>query len=588
MSVTSSRAAGFLALLATNLLLSCSGQLGNSAVPDDQAERAFSGLNAATPITTLVHERGIATPDPSSPTPLLEQTRRELAKSDPTGASAGITYDLTDGNVLPHDWLVQSPTRWGHPANDLPFYPLACQDCAPDVLLPLCSSDADCADGGTCHAIWSSPLGERSAKRKVCFGHSDALLPAIHDLVANARRSVDIGVLQPVPGTRFLGALRDALDELARTGRPIEVVRLLIGQYPPEGSDAAGLLSSLTANLHDMPDARLTVSVAALRTCRALDPCDSFSWPHAKFIVVDGRAALVGGHNLWSEDYLVDAPVHDLSMRVAGPAATSVSRFADRLWLFVCTNHGKSPAVQWAGFPGDLSVPCPASLAPTERRHAKGIPILAVGRLAASVTTDFANQSELARDLVLGSARASIFISQQDFAFALGQAAPIYPESTIERLIDFIDQRHGHVFIVLSNLGATGNSGSTYSNGVSLAAFARHLREVARQRTGHPMEDQLCRNLHLAPLRFGPDAKWPHDRPIGNHAKLWMVDERVFYIGSDNFYPVNLQEFGYIVDDRKAAAELVESYWRPLWQWSSRAAVSGEGAASCIFAPSPR
>ena len=49
---------------------------------------------------------------------------------------------------------------------------------------------------------------------------------------------------------------------------------------------------------------------------------------------VDGREALVGGHNLWTEDYLLDDPVHDLSMQVRGPAAASASRFADRLWQY--------------------------------------------------------------------------------------------------------------------------------------------------------------------------------------------------------------------------------------------------------------
>jgi phosphatidylserine/phosphatidylglycerophosphate/cardiolipin synthase-like enzyme len=589
MSVTFARAAGLLALLTTTLilLLSCSGRLPNTAVSDDAAERAYSGLNAATPIAALIRERGIETPDDSSTVPLLDQVRRELAKSDPTGAYAGVTYQLTRGNTLPTGWLQQSPTRWGHRADDLPFYPLDCKGCEPDVLLPRCDSDTDCANGGTCQTIWPVPGAPQRATRKVCFGHSDHLLPTIHDLVASARRRVDIGVLQPAPATRFLGALRDALDALAATGRSVEV-RLLIGQYPPAGSDAAAVLSSLVADFSRFPQARLRVSVGALRTCIALDPCDSFSWPHAKFIAVDGRSALVGGHNLWSEDYLVDAPVHDLSMRVEGPAAASASRFADRLWQFACSNLGKGAAVQWASYPGEGSAPCPASFAPAEQRRSGGIPILAVGRLAAGITTDFADQSDLARDLVLGAARHTIFISQQDFGFTLGRAAPIYPESTIERLIDFIAERDGQVYIVLSNLGATGNSGSTYSNDVSLATFARHLQEVARQRTGRAMDDRLCRNLHLAPLRFGPDAEWPHaqwphGRPIGNHAKLWMIDEQAFYIGSDNFYPVNLQEFGYIVDDRAAAAQLVESYWRPLWLWSSRAAVSGEEAQTCIF-----
>ena len=76
-----------------------------------------------------------------------------------------------------------------------------------------------------------------------------------------------------------------------------------------------------------------------------------------------------------------------------------------------------------------------------------------------------------------------------------------------------------------------------------------------------PVNALLCSHVHLAPLRFGPDATWPGGKTFANHAKLWMVDDRVFYVGSDNFYPVNLQEFGYIVDDQKAAAELLDAYW---------------------------
>ncbi len=47
--------------------------------------------------------------------------------------------------------------------------------------------------------------------------------------------------------------------------------------------------------------------------------------------------------------------------------------------------------------------------------------------------------------------------------------------------------------------------------------------------------------------------------------------------------PGNLQEFGYVVGDPKAVDTLIESYWKPLWQWSSRVAVSGEGVEKCIF-----
>jgi phosphatidylserine/phosphatidylglycerophosphate/cardiolipin synthase-like enzyme len=598
MSVTLARAVRVLcSLLPIGLLLSCSGDLPNSAVPDNQAERYYSTLSAATPITALVRERGIETPDEGAAAPVLEQVLSGLAKTDPTGAYAGVTYDLTTGNSLPKEWLVQSPARWGHRADDLSFYPLACKDCERDVLLPICSSDADCPGGGTCRPVWAATAGARAARRKVCFGHSDALLLPVHDLVANARRFVDIAALQPVPDARFLGALRAGLNELAASHRPV-AVRLLVGQYPPAGVDAAALLSSLTADLRDMPGARLSISVAAMRSCTAFEDCKSFSWPHAKFIAVDGREALVGGHNLWSADYLIDNPVHDLSMRVRGPAARSPSRFADRLWQFVCSHLDKTPSVQLASFVSGQSsafATCPDSFAtpPGGRPTTGGLPILAVGRLGAGITTDFANQSELARDLLFGTARRTIVISQQDVGFTLGRSDPIFPESTLDRLIDFVEQRDGHVYIVLSNGGSTGNSGSSYSNDVSLAAFARHLRGLAQKRGAtrdrkERLDALLCSHVHLALFRFGPDATWPGGKAIANHAKFWMVDKRFFYIGSDNLYPVNLQEFGYIVDDRKAAAELLQSYWNPLWQWSQRAAVSGDGTGTCIFRQPPR
>ncbi len=586
-----------LALL--SLLAACSGILPNSVFFNGPGEQGYSAPDSATPIATLVRERNIRPPDQASPVPLLEQLRRELAKGDTDGSFAGITYDLSDGNRLPEHWLVQSPTRWGHRAADLPFYPFDCKGCERDVMLPACESDTDCADGSTCHAIWPA-RGLASTRRKVCFGHSDALLLPVHDLVASARRTVDIAALQPVPDRRFLAALRAGLNELAVNGRAVSV-RLIVGQYPPDGADAAALLAALTGDLRTIPQAHLTVSVAAMRSCTTFDACDSFSWPHAKFIAIDGSEVMLGGHNLWSQDYLIDAPVHDLSMRLTGPAASSATHFADRLWQFVCANLGAKPAVGLATFPAapEGAAPCPASLAPPApaRSPGGGLQVLAVGRMGAGITRAFANHSELARDLMFGAATKTIRLSQQDIGFTLGRSDPIFPDSTLERLIDFIEQRDGDVYIVLSNPGATGNSGSTYSNGVALATLARHLKNLVQKRIDardpteryevrkgpDPINAMLCSHIHLAPLRFGPDASWPGRVPIANHAKLWMVDDRAFYIGSDNLYPVNLQEFGFILDDRQAAGQLLDAYWNPLWQWSSRAAVSGAGVDRCIF-----
>jgi phosphatidylserine/phosphatidylglycerophosphate/cardiolipin synthase-like enzyme len=572
-----------LCLLLIAILGSCGGYLPNSATPRHTANRFAGALDSATPVAKVIHDRGIRVPDQKSDVPLLEQLLAELAKSDINGAFAGITYDLTRGNTLPRDWIVVTPDDWGRKASELNFYPLDCKGCDPELRLPACASDAD-------------PRGNR---RTLCLGHSDALVLQIRDLIAGAQRRVDIALLSPPPDARFLGALRQALATLAGRGRPVSV-RVMVGHYPSAEVDAAAFVKALTAGLEGVPKARLSVSVAAMRSCVVFEDCDSYSWNHAKIVTVDGVDALVGGHNMWSADYLFDDPVHDVSMRVHGPAAASAARYTERLWDYVCANIDRKASINVATFSVGMSLPekgCAPAQALPAGRSTGGVPILAVARMGAGITKDFANQSELARDLMLGAAQSDIRIVQQDLGFTLGRADTLFPESTIDRLVDFLRRRDGDIYIVLSNLGAVGRSGISYSNDVSLQTLAHHLREAVQRRfeardpkwryqirTGpDPVNALLCERVHLAPFRFGPDDRWPDRHPIGTHAKFWMVDGRVFYIGSDNMYPVNLQEFGYIVDDAKAAQEVIDSYWAPLWQWSSRAAVSGRGVKNCIF-----
>lgn len=587
-------------------LAACGGALPNTALSRHLAPRFIraggGALDSGTPLATVIRDRHLRPPDRGLDTPMLEQLEAQLAQSDVNGAFAGITYELTRGNRLASDWIVQTPDRWGRRAADLPFYPLICKDCEADVRLPRCTTDTDCPNGGTCADIWA--VGGLSGTRRVCLGHSDAVAIRLHDLIASAEHRIDINLLEPATSTRFLGAFQGALATLARSGRAVSV-RILIGQYPPDDVVPKDVLKTLTAGLTDIPGARLSISVSAMRSCLVMEDCDSYSWNHSKIVSVDERRAIVGGHNWWSDDYLIQQPVHDLSMQVSGPAAASAAHFADRLWEYVCANLHKRTAVavaSWAGGTASFTDECQphaVSAPPVSDRNKKegGLPILAVGRMAAGITKDFADQSELARDLMLASAQHEILLVQQDLGFGLGRADVIFPDSTIDRLIDFLTRRNGELYIVLSNLGAVGNSGSTYSNDVSLAQFALHLRDAVQNRvyardpqaryaarpSPDPVNALLCEHVHLAPYRFGPDPEWPGGHPIANHAKFWMVDGRTFYIGSDNMYPVNLQEFGYIVDDARTAQDLRDAYWTPLWQWSRRAAVSGPGVKDCLF-----
>jgi phosphatidylserine/phosphatidylglycerophosphate/cardiolipin synthase-like enzyme len=331
-----------------------------------------------------------------------------------------------------------------------------------------------------------------------------------------------------------------------------------------------------------------------MRSCGGDIFCRSLSWNHAKIVAVDGKTAVVGGHNMWSQDYLIDQPVHDISMQLQGSAAIDAHHYADELWRYVCDHDDPISAVSmymYRSGSAEIASGCLPKMQLPSRPSAgtSGVPVLATARLGSGISSDFANQDDLARDLIFGAARHDILVAQQDVAFLMpGVLDPLYPELTLGAWADFMLAGRGDVFLVISSDGALGRSKSTYSNGVTLAAVAEKMLKVAQSRSSlsqAALIDLLCSHFYLAPFRFGPDAAWPPKNPIGNHGKFWMVDDRYFYLGSDNLYPVDLQEFGYILDDRAAAAELRRTYWDPLWRWSRKAAISGADAPSCSLRP---
>src|SRR5262249_3549383 len=116
--------------------------------------------------------------------------------------------------------------------------------------------------------------------------------------------------------------------------------------------------------------------------------------------------------------------------------------------------------------------------APHAARGSGSVPILAVGRLASGIRRVFADQSLLARDLMLGAARETVRMMQQDIAFsAMEGIDALWPETVLDRLARLMVDRQGDVYIVLSNDGAKGPVGD-YSNHISLEAVANKLRDV--------------------------------------------------------------------------------------------------------------
>ena len=55
----------------------------------------------------------------------------------------------------------------------------------------------------------------------------------------------------------------------------------------------------------------------------------------------------------------------------------------------------------------------------------------------------------------------------------------------------------------------------------------------------------------------------------GNHAKIMVIDDEAYIVGSDNLYPGFLSEFNYLVEGGEAVDDLLTNYWGPLWKYSS-------------------
>jgi len=141
--------------------------------------------------------------------------------------------------------------------------------------------------------------------------------------LARARKVVDLTTLIPFPFGGFQRAIVRGLRRAYERGnRPL--IRVLGGWAPPCGFTPASSPAQRYADLLSAAIGRRPkVVVASYRYAPVETPPGppSLSWNHAKTISIDGRVALVGGHNLWGADYIqgyprapLVNPVHDVTI----------------------------------------------------------------------------------------------------------------------------------------------------------------------------------------------------------------------------------------------------------------------------------
>ncbi|MFJ4184033.1 phospholipase [Kitasatospora sp. NPDC089509] len=537
---------------------------------------AGSALALVAAVALLPVAPAFAEPAPASAaqadaTPYLDAVEQALRQVSP--GTEGTVWQRTAGNRLdapagdPGGWLLQTPGCWG---------------------------DASCT--------------ERAGTKR--------LLDKMRENIGRATRTVDISTLAPFPDGAFQDAIADGLKASVAAGNTPHV-RILAGAAPLYN------ITALPSKYRDDLVARLggaarsvTVEVASMTTAKT-----AFSWNHSKLLVVDGQSVITGGINNWKNDYLDTAhPVSDVDLALTGPAAASAGAYLDTLWDWTCRNSGLLSAAWFASTNGAGCTPDleqrlnpPAAQVPATGT----LPVIAVGGLGVGIRDtdpasdyrpgplpavddvkcgpiglrdrtnddrDYAavNPEESALRALIAGAGSRIDISQQDMT---GTCPPM-PRYDV-RLFDQLAGKLADgvkVRIVVSdpaNRGTVGSGG--YSQIRSLNEISDTLAARLTARLGDPAKARttMCRNLQLAPFRAASTPTWADGHPYALHHKLVSVDGSAFFIGSKNLYPAWLQDFGYVVENRTAAAQLDAQLLAPQWQYSQAAATFDYSRGIC-------
>jgi hypothetical protein len=134
--------------------------------------------------------------------------------------------------------------------------------------------------------------------------------------------------------------------------------------------------------------------------------------------------------------------------------------------------------------------------------------------------------------------------------------------------------------------------GASYSWGEGASGTMRKIVQFINQYASSAQAAHSAyERLFVAPFCFTgvvfdteEDYVWPGLGKIGdpyptgintypspaNHAKFYMGDDEICYVGSDNLYPNKNTEFGYLIEagDDGAFADLKKNYWDLVWTYS--------------------
>ena len=484
---------------------------------------------------------------------------------------------------LAPDWLIDSPAGyWGRDPVTLPTN-LGCNGsspgCDPQFSRHLCTKDEDCAPyRTTCKVLSASVHKPGDAPSKMCLGSGDELMNRFYTVMVSAEQHLDITTLSN-PTWRFWTMMVNAITYLSLK-HPAPTIRILMsGRNSTELNSlnpVQPVLDEITSEVK-----RLGGNSDALHIDVGYLASGWVSWNHAKIVLADTDRAIVGGHNMWDPDYLEDHAVFDASMEYAGAAAAGTQAFVNELWSHVAdkvlANYPVATTMNFLGGTKPLRI-TPPTLTPTTPST---VHVIGVGRLGAYGD----NPSDTVQHSLFRNAKDSVYLAQEDvfsrmYMCDLNVIQDRLNLGNPQILGDMVDAilRGVKVRIVQSDQIGEGISGYAMMSPKDAASFITEalVNEAQRRHiappAGQTLAQYMCSQFEIAPWRFtaGKPAWDSGSRKIGSHPKIIIADEAVFYLGSHNIYPGNLQEFGLVTTDAAVTQDLVDNYWSKVWSAASQ------------------
>lgn len=495
-------------------------------------------------------------------------------------------WDYSFDNALPQDWLLSTPdNKFGRYQDfKFPVYDTGANDFNLQTCDPTVSNDPN----HPCVQLDSSVDRPGGVPGHYHAGHSCNIYEEMYRLIISADGFVDITSLlrkHETPSGEFLAAIRNAITYLSHKPSAENVkIRLLFGE--PLGwlgdtgrisgtgpyKSAPDVLNELVRDIPMPTSSKIEVYVAYTSSVKAI------TWNHSKIIAVDGKRALVGGHNMWSGPYLNQNPVFDVSMKLSGSAALDAHHFADNLWFEQVQAHEDYWLEDAASFTDGGAIGAGTNAVPATRlfeafkregphdpprMSGKGIPVLSVGRTEGAIAETA--PSDIAIVALLDSAKSNIYISAQALSHA-----PLYPRNWPEQFLDALARavvRGVNVFIYMSDP----KSGSYQGDPPGDVIEKIQSRDSFRGKSNAQIKALMNR---LTVRSFPNSSKWSleNEPGISNHAKVILVDKRTFSIGSQNYYPsspATMSEFTYMVESAPNGEQLYNDYFAKMEAWAN-------------------